>query len=112
MADQQLKLYRPFEDKISRVTSIHGVFDRLQQNLWGEPHQKSVKVIVFHSKTDAPSNKIYFLASDEEVHLEVHQNPALHNRLDDLIQEAQKSRTFSRYSLARFVIDHGFEIHY
>lgn len=112
MASEQLKLYRPFENKVSKVTSMHGAFDRLKQNLWGEPQAKEVNVKVIHSVYDTPSSKIYFLASKDEIHLEVHNNPDLYQHLHDLIELQRTQRSFSRYSIARFMVDNGFDLNY
>lgn len=114
MSAQEIKLYRPFEEKVARVmtVSLNKAFDRLKQSAWGEPNaSRNVDIKVFHSNFDPPSDKVHFLAGEHEVQIEIHQNPELYSHIQGLVEHASRQRTFTRHSLARFIVSNGIPIH-
>jgi hypothetical protein len=114
MSTAPLTLYRPFEDQPSRRAAalLAGEApDRRRQSLWGEDgRQRSVHVRALHNLEQPGSERLFLLAQAEAVILEVHHNPALYGELLLALQGARQERVFTRASLARWVIEQGFQL--
>lgn len=107
-------LYRPFGDQPARraLSLPEGEApDRRRQSLWGEDgRQRSVHVRALHNLVQPGSDRLFLVGNAEGVILEVHHNPTLYGELLLALQSARQERVFTRASLARWVIEKGFQL--